>query len=415
MRGGERLIASLRTGDWLTRERIRRIALAVLIASVAGLVFVFATGDGRNDYQGRPLGTDFASFYTAGSWVLDGQPAAPYEPARQHAREQALFGSATPFYAWQYPPFFLLVAAVLALLPYLAALALWQGATLAAYLAVGWGICRPGPGGVRDPLWLVAALAFPAVFVNLGHGQNGFLTAALLGGGLLLLRTRPVLAGILLGLLAYKPQFGLVIPIALLAGGYWRAIAGAAAAVLALGIATTVAFGPEVWRAFLSSMTFTRTVLLEQGDVGFHKMQSVFAWVRLWDGPVPLAYAIQAAATVIVAAAIALLWRSAADFALKAAALCLAVLIATPFSLDYDLLVAAPAIAFLAAHGLAHGFAPYEKSALAALWLAPLLARSVAEWTFLPLGLFCVVLALAITLGRALARERLTVVPVGQG
>jgi len=97
----EQLIEGLRDGDWLRRERIRRVALAVLVASIAGLVFVLATADGRNDYQGRPLGTDFASFYAAGTYALEGQAGAPYDPAQQHAREQALFGTKTPFYAWQ--------------------------------------------------------------------------------------------------------------------------------------------------------------------------------------------------------------------------------------------------------------------------------------------------------------------------
>src|SRR4029077_20364009 len=78
-----------------------------------------------------------------------------------------------------------------------------------------------------DPLWLLLALAFPAVLINVGHGHNGFLTAALLGGGLVVLDRRPLPAGILFGLMAYKPQFGLMIPIALAAGGYWRSFAAA--------------------------------------------------------------------------------------------------------------------------------------------------------------------------------------------
>jgi hypothetical protein len=414
MQGIEGLAAGLRSGDWLSPARIRRIAVAVLIASLAGLLFVLATADGRNDYQGRPIGTDFSSFYAAGTYALEGTAAAPYAPAQQHAREQALFGAATPFYAWQYPPFFLLIAAGLALLPYLDALALWQGATFAFYLASLRAIVKDSETLARDPLWILAALAFPAVFVNFGHGQNGFLTAALLGGGLVLLPRRPTLAGVLFGLLAYKPQFGLIIPVALIAGGHWRAVASAAGTVAALIAATTLTFGPDVWRAFLASATFTRTVMLEGGDVGWHKMQSVFAWVRMWGGGVPLAYALQAVATFAAAAATAFVWRSPADFALKAAALCLAVLVATPFSLDYDLMVAAPAIAFLAVHGVARGFAPYEKSTLAALWIAPLLARSVAEWTCVPLGIVCVIAMLALVTARALPIRRLTTAPLPQ-
>src|SRR5215213_1915116 len=85
--------AGLRDGRWVTRERVRRIALAVLAASCIGIVFVLATSDGLNDYQGRPLGTDFSNVYAAGTYVLEGQAAAAFDPPRQHAREQAIFGA----------------------------------------------------------------------------------------------------------------------------------------------------------------------------------------------------------------------------------------------------------------------------------------------------------------------------------
>ena len=124
----------LRSGAWLTRERIRLIAAAVLIASVAGFLYLVVTAHGLIDQQGRPLGTDFSDVYAAGTYVLDGNPEAPFDPARQHAREQQIFGEATPFYGWHYPPFFLFVAAALAFMPYGIALAVWQAVTLGLYL-----------------------------------------------------------------------------------------------------------------------------------------------------------------------------------------------------------------------------------------------------------------------------------------
>ena len=102
-----------------------------------------------------------------------------------------------------------------------------------------------------------------------------------------------------------------------------------------------------------------------------------------------------------VAAALVWLWRSPRRFALKAAALCLAALLATPYSLDYDLMVLAPAIAFLAVDGLARGFAPYEKTALAALWIVPLIARSFAQATLIPLGVIAMLALFVLMLRRA--------------
>lgn len=404
-----RWVDTLRTGDWITPERIRLWALAVLTASLAGLGFLLVTAHGLNDYQGRPLGTDFSDIYAGGTYALEGKAALAFDPPSQHAREQAIFGAETPFYGWHYPPFLLFVAAPLAKLPYLAALALWQAATLLLYLAMLRLVLRtirlrPEDGGdmlAAQPLWLLLAVASPAAFVNIYHGHNGFLTAALVGTALALLDRRPIVAGILFGLLSYKPQFGMLIPLVLLVSGRWRAFAAAGASVLALAALTTLTFGWEIWQAFVGSMPFTREVVLEQGGTGWHKIQSVFSWVRMWGGSVHLAYLLQGTVTASLALALAWLWRSAAAFPLKAAALIVASILATPYSLDYDFVALAPAIAWFAGYGLARGFAPFEKTALVLLWLMPLVARGLAEHTMIPLGAPTMLLVFGLLMRRA--------------
>jgi alpha-1,2-mannosyltransferase len=391
-----KLLQAIRTGGWITLNRIQvysAIMLAIGVITIGGLV---VTSDGLVDYQRRPLGTDFSNVYAAGKWVLAGRPEAPFDNELQHQMEKRIFGADTPFYGWPYPPIFLGLAALLALMPYLLALAVWQTATLLSYLAMMRAILP------RTEVWLLA-LAFPAVFINVTHGNNGFLTATLLGSGLLFLNRRPLLSGILLGLLAYKPHFGLMIPLVLAASGRWRAFAAAAVTVAAFIVATWIGFGGASWIAFRDSFEFTRTVILEQGDTGFFKMQSPFAAVRLWHGSIPLAYAVQGTAVLIVGFFLVRLWRSEAAFALKAAALLSGALISTPYLLDYDLMVMAPAIAFLVSDGLERGFLPYEKTALAFCWVAPLLTRSLAEHIGLPLGLIALMMLFALTLRRASA------------
>jgi len=402
----DRLRQALRNGDWLTRERIRVVAVAVLFASVAGLLYLVVTARAGVDLQGRPLGTDFSNVYAAGTYVREGNPDAPFDSATQYAREQAIFGASTPFYGWHYPPYFLFLAAALATMPYGLALFVWQAVTFGLYLLVIRGILAsftpPGSASRMTFDWLLLAAAFPAVLINIGHGHNGFLTAALLGGGLICLDRRPLLAGIAFGLMAYKPQFGLIIPVALAAGGYWRAIFAAAATVALLTLAVTLAFGIEVWHAFLVGAEFTRTVVLEQGDTGWHKIQSIFSWARMWGAPVPLAYGIQAVVTLAVAVATAWLWRDkTAPYPLKAAALCLGAMLATPYTLDYDMMVLAPALAFLAADGFARGFGPYQKTAMAALWLVPLVARTFPQATLVPLGAPAMLALFVLTLQRS--------------
>jgi alpha-1,2-mannosyltransferase len=407
-----RALDILRSGEWLTRERIRLVAIALLFASTAGFLYLVATAHNGIDRQGRPLGTDFSDVYAAGTYVNGGQPDAPFDPVQQFARERAIFGEATQFYGWHYPPYFLFLAGALAKMPYGLALAVWQAATLGLYLLAIWAILASIPSSAPESRaapqtvepkydWLLLALAFPAVLINVGHGQNGFLTAALLGGALVMLDRRPVIAGILIGLLAYKPQFGLMIPLALVAGGYWRSVIAAAVTLALFTLAATFAFGPQMWHAFLASSEFTRTVVLEQGNTGWHKIQSVFSWARMWGAPIPLAYAVQGATIIALGIALAWLWRSAASFALKAAALCLAAILATPYSLDYDMMVLAPAIAFLAADCLDRGFGAWEKTALAALWLVPLITRSVAQATLIPLGVPAMLAMFVLILRRA--------------
>ena len=399
----------LRTGAWLTRERVKLVVFGLLAASLIAVAYVVATSDGLNDRFGRPLGTDFSNVYAAGTYVLDGNAAAPFDPPRQYAREQAIFGADTQFYGWHYPPYFLGLAALLAAMPYALALMLWQGVTFALYLWVTREILNAGRArALADPLWLPLVIGFPAVFVNLGHGHNGFLTAALFGAALLQLDRKPVLAGVLFGCIVYKPQFGLLVPIVLAASGRWRAFITAATTVAVLTIAVTLAFGLDIWSAFLASTRFTRAVVLEQGETGWHKIQSVFSVVRMWGGGISLAYAAQVAVTLAVAGGLAWLWRSRASFPIKAAALAIGTILATPYSLDYDLMLLAPAIAFLAADGMQRSFHPWQKSLLAALWLVPILARPVAQATLIPLAVPAMLVAFAWLLRRAMTQTGTT-------
>ena len=383
------MLAALRSGSFVTRQRMRVYSILLLVAYVATVVALLATADGNVDAAGRPLGTDFANVYAAGKLALAGEPAQAYDwPAHHEVQKRVSGREDIGYFGWHYPPAFLLVAAVLAALPYLGALFVYQAATLATYL----GVVRSIAG--RSEAWLLA-LAFPGVFVNVTHGHNGFVTAALLGGALLVLDRRPVLAGALLGCLAYKPQFGLLVPLVLAATGRWRAIAAAAATTLAIAGLTWAVFGADVFIAFWHSLPMTQRVILE-GAPGFYKIQSVYAALRQLGVPGALANTAQVATTLVVAATLVVLWRSAAAFELKAAALLIGCVLATPYALDYDLVVLAPAIAVLAVHGLRQGFAPWEIALLVTLWLLPLIVRPIAQVTAVSLTPLVLLAALGL-------------------
>ena len=310
-----------------------------------------------------------------------------------------MFGAGADIYGWHYPPYFLAIAALCALLPYLPALFVWQASTLAFYGWTMWRILPLGPA-------LVAAIAFPAVYVNLGHGHNGFLTAGLMGSAVLCLRSRPLVAGVLFALVAYKPQFGLVVPVALVAGGHWRTIAAAAATLCAMTAASIAGFGLASWRAFSQGLEFTRTVVLEQGNTGWEKIQSAFAAVRMWGGGIALAYAASAVVAVGVLAGVAWLYRRGGDWRPAGAALLSGALLTTPYCLDYDMMLLGPALGLLVSYRLERGFAPWEKTLLAVIWLSPMLARLAARYLDLPLGLAAIagVFVLACRAGALKAR-----------
>jgi glycosyl transferase family 87 len=192
----------------------------------------------------------------------------------------------------------------------------------------------------------------------------------------------------------------------LAASGRWRVFASAAVTVLFMTFVITLALGPEVWSAFFASAKVTRVIALEEGGTGWEKIQSVFSIVRMWGGGVPLAYAVQGVMTVAAAGALAWLWRGRVSFALKVAALAIGSLLATPYSIDYDMMLLAPAIAFLVVYGAQQGFADYEKTAMATLWLVPLVARNVGQLTLIPLAVPAMLFAFALLLHRALTSVR---------
>jgi hypothetical protein len=389
----------LRTGCWLTAARTRGYSLILLVISALAITGWIAASHGLIDPNGKPIGTDFSNVYAAGRLTWQGKAADAYDPALQHAAEQATFGGReVPFYGWHYPPFFFAVAVLVAALPYAWGLLLWLAASFAAYLVAIRAI-------LPRPETLLVASAFPATFVNIGHGQNGFFTAALLGGALHLLDRRPLIAGVLIGLLAYKPQFGALIPIALIAAWRWNTIAAAIATIATLIAISFLTLGSGVWHAFADSTNFTQTIVLEQGNTGWEKIQSVFSAARSWGADIKTAYAIQGMLALMLASSIAWLWQSDAAFELKASALATASLLATPYVLDYDLVVLAVAIAFLARHGFSSGFRDYEVSLLGASWIVPLLARGVAGISGFPLGLIVMLALYGFTLHRAM-KER---------
>jgi hypothetical protein len=310
------------------------------------------------DSNGLGIPTDFVNVWAAGRLVLDGHPAQAYDWDIQKQVELALLGQDfTGYFAWHYPPPFLFVASLLAQFPYPVAFIGWVSVSFLPYLAMMRSI-------VGRPFGLMLAAAFPVVFNNTLVGQNGFLTAALIGGTLYLLPMRPMLAGVCLGLLSYKPQYGLLFPIVLIAASQWTAFFTAGLVAVAVAFASWLAFGTESWQAFFHWMPMFSQAFLTEGKAPWWKLQSIFSLVRYLGGTEYLAWIFQWVLTASVAVVLTLMWRSRVSYPLKAAALAAGTLLTTPYLFMYDMMVLAVPVAFLIRVGLRTGFRPYELLAM---------------------------------------------------
>ena len=359
--------------DWQRIEdRIfspRRVALYAGGLTLCYAIFL-AAGYFRGlwliDAQGQGRAIDFVAAWAAARLAVSGQAAAAYDLAalskEQLTAVAALYGD----YPWAYPPTYFLLIAPLALFSYVIGALMWTIATLALYGA-GIGAVLPRRSAV------LAAAASPFALWCFYAGQNGFLTAALIAGVLALLDRRPVLAGILLGLLTVKPQLGIVFPVILILTGRWRVFGVAAVTAVALAALSYLLFGAETWRAFFGALQSQAGAVLDRGEVLFHKQQTVHAVLRLLGAGDALAWAVHVAVALSALGFTAWLWLQRVDDRLKAAALAMTALLATPYLFMYDLPILSVPVAFLASLGSARGFIPGERSLIAVLMLILLL------------------------------------------
>lgn len=408
--GLARTAAALRSGDFVTRGRLRAAAVLLLIYGAASFAAAYgASPDGLRDPRGVPFGPDMLAFWTAGRLAAEGGASLAYDAAAG-ARFQAAFigDEPLPFLPYLHPPQFLFIALVLAQAPFAAAWALFSGATMAAWVAGAAAFVRVKGA----PLALAAA---PAAFIALKYGQAAFLISALFTGALALLERRPLVAGALFGLMAFKPQYGVLIPLALAAGGRWRAVAAAAAMILIQIILTGAAFGWDAFALFADQASFARTAVFEGGAGAWATNFTLYGALAAWGAGPGLAYAAQAGLALFLGVRIAGLWRSGADFRLKAAGLMIAAFLATPYALEYDAVILLPPLLLLWSLGAEKGFAPFVKSLLAAAWITPLFAAPLALAAGAPAGFLAAAgLFGAVESMRALAPARVSDPAAGQ-
>lgn len=342
-------------------------------------------------FAADPIG-DFFGLWSCGRFILNHPAAEVYDPAALHAAQVAMGMRPEAEYPFPYPPSFLLVLWPFGHLSYWAAFTVAIGGSFLLYL---WAML----GRQWRPIPLAWAVLAPTTVLAVISGQIGFLATALLAGGFRLSEKRPLLGGILFGLLTYKPQLGILVPVALVAARMWSSIAAAAASFAILVAATCLAFGPAIWVSWLNNIIgYSQQFAAESSEI-VHLMPSVLPSFEMLGAPAELAWAAQALAAGFAAAVVWFSFRGGPT-PLAAATLFAATFLATPHAFVYDMPVLATALLWTVLDEQRRGpaFTPAEIAILLSTAIAPIILP--AGEIRLPVVVIALVLFAAMTTRR---------------
>lgn len=373
----------------LGRRVLYPISSLALIAPLVWWLY-WPAGNGL-DVTGHQIGRDFLNNWVGPQLAYDGQLLTLFDLDAYHVAISRIFGQPLPFHNWGYPLFTMPFFWLFAQLPYFWALAVWTIGLFAIFAAVTVSQVERS----QRPYALIALMLAPACLINAIGGQNGFISASLLIGGLLCIDRRPVIAGLLFGLLTFKPHLGLVLPFVLVALGAWRVIAVAAVTAIVLVAATLPWTGIEPWRLYIEVTGSHQAHLLERFH-GFYTamMASVFAGVRTFGFGYQAAMAVQAIVSVTVIATACWAVRQTTDPCRRAVVVACAVPLISPYAFNYDLTAVAASLVWILTGRLPWrpSFTPIYLFA----WLAP-----TAMMYLNPAGLGLAPLALIALYGTA--------------
>jgi hypothetical protein len=358
---------------WLYELLTTRLQLILIVFAafflVQSLVLygqLLASSEGLFTKAGPMIGGDFIVFREAAKAASSSDMASIYEMENLRSRLQAAYpGNADFDFAWMYPPTMSLVVAPFAMPTFLAGFALWVFIFLGAFLLT---ISRFS----ADKGSFFLAAASPAVFQAVITGQNGFVTGTLLALAGAYAEKRPIVAGVAAGLLTVKPQLGLLVPVAFLAAGCWRAFAAAVATTLGLAAASVLAFGTQSWIAFLESIT-AHGARMAEASFPFHKLVTPYGFTAMLGMPSSMAGAIQLFTTAALVAYVFVVWSRVKDWDLRLAALSTSAVLSTPYAFYYELAIVVPAMLVIGSRAAESGWLRGERLTLIAVWILPLM------------------------------------------
>jgi hypothetical protein len=309
-------------------------ALAFAGTALAYLVTITWVAPIPRDSTGLVVGRDFLNFWMYGRAAALPDPGRFYDPL-VYARElTALLWPDYPGQNFSYPPTLMLLAAPFGRLPYMPALFLWTAFGIAVFVAVA-------RQQLADTRTLIALGVSPAALFCLMSGQFALVAAAMLVTIFVWLDRRPLAAGVLIALLTLKPQLGLLFPVILVAGGYWRVLASATVTALALAALTAALFGPQVWGDFVRVGLPVQNFVLVDPKLALEPFcPTIYMNLRGIGASFAVAMTVQLVVAALAAAAAAWVFgfRRDASPDLKMALFLACSVCVTPYLLAYDTL-----------------------------------------------------------------------------
>lgn len=344
------------------------------VVGAGGFVFGLAAWDFYFRVLSGVNGGDWMVYYSAVRTVLDGHPHLLYDGTGFTASLNARFSGwlAEPYklHPWLYPPHYLLLLWPFGFFPPFPSLVAFVFLSFAMAAAA---LCALTDKWHERVLYVLSALLNPAAAIVVRLGQDTFLTLALLAGGFALTKKRPLLAGALFGILTYKPQFWLMVPVALIASRQWKTLAATVVSACFLVLASLLAFGPGPWEDWLRLMIAPTHMFNEWQTGARDSGMNLFACARLLGASAPLANIVQLVGTALAALAVWRCFTRPYSRELRIAVLLAATVFAAPHIMNYDAVLLCVAATFFLSHNLHHRAHRGETVLAAVLWLCPLI------------------------------------------
>jgi len=335
---------------WLTPSRIRAHALILVICIWATCALNFAT-PGLFDRFANIKFQDFLPFYVSAHLIAQGRANDLYNQEIIAQSIHSILGVPSHVVLPNlYGPQIGLLFTPLVRFSFPVAARIWMAISLIIVFGCVfsvWKSCVALRSHAR--LVVLCTLAFPPLFHTFVRGQVAALVLLCFTAAYLAFRAnRNWWAGVALGLLIFKPQFLVAIPLALLFAGTWKALSGLAVSAVAQLACTTLFFGTSLMRAYFDTLSHLARIAasseLSFAFIQMHSLRAFWSLLLPWPGVAFGLYALSSLLVVIMAAAI---WKSSAPIALRFSALTLAAVLCNPHLFVYDLLVLVPVFLLL--------------------------------------------------------------------